>query len=88
MVMVMEEFLPCLFKSLYVSLFFCSHIFKFFPMMLVSCYALVGNGNMCDAGMRWKNVYVSFIMLDVLEICDVKNERKQVKTICKSLPYE
>ena len=59
-----------------------------FPMMLVSCYALVGNGNLWDVGMIWKNFYVSFIMLDVLETCYHKNEGKQVKTMCKSLPCE
>ena len=57
-------------------------------MMLVSCDALVGSGNLWDVGLRWKNVYVSFIMLDVLETCYVKNEGKQVKTMCKSLPCE
>ena len=59
-----------------------------FPMMLVSCYALDEKGNLRDVGMRWKNVYVSLIMLDFLETCYVKNEGKQVKTMCKSLPCE
>ena len=55
-------------------------------MMLVSCYALVEKGNLWDVSMIWKNVYVSLILLYVHETCYVKNEGKQVKTMCKSLP--
>ena len=57
-------------------------------MILISCYDLVENGDLWDVGMRWNNAYVSLIMLDVLETCYVKNEGKQVKTMCKSLPCE
>ena len=59
-----------------------------FLLMSVLCYALVENGNLWDVGMIWKNVHVSSIMLDVLDTCYVKNDGKQVKTMCESLPYE
>ena len=44
MVMVMEECLPSLFKSLYVSLLLCPQIL----MLLVSCYVLDEKGNLWD----------------------------------------
>ena len=88
MVMVMEEFLPCLFKYLYVSWLLCLHIFKFFPWCWYHAMLLL---KMEIYGMLvWeeKEVYVTLVMLYVFESCYVKKMEEQVKTMCKSLTCE
>ena len=88
MVMVMEYFLPCLFKSLNVSLFLWLHIFKFFPWCWYHAMLLLKIKTYGMLVWEGKEFYVDLVMIYVFESCYVKKMEEQVKTMCKSLTCE